>query len=51
MMLDWLVKIFWSPSQPGLTKREEQWLSQSSDLVELERRIKKLENQNLRGWV
>lgn len=50
-MLKWLANLFSVPTHQGLTKREEKWLSESNDLVELERRIKRLENQNLRGWI
>lgn len=30
---------------------EDEWLSQSGTLEELERRMKMLENKNLKGWV
>tara|TARA_B100000085_G_scaffold258074_1_gene259879 strand:- start:528 stop:689 length:162 start_codon:yes stop_codon:yes gene_type:complete len=32
-------------------EREHEWLAQSSDLVDLERRQKILTNSNLKGWV
>lgn len=42
----------WNAIKPlSRTQREEAYLAQSTDLIDLERRIKKLENNNLSGWV
>tara|TARA_B100000575_G_scaffold294449_1_gene310470 strand:+ start:2753 stop:2914 length:162 start_codon:yes stop_codon:yes gene_type:complete len=47
-----IFNFFWdSNPHSGLNKREEEWLAQSTDLCELERRMKQLENSNLKGWI
>ena len=50
-MFKWLSKLFSVRTHAGLSKQEEKWLAESSDLVELEQRIKRLENINLKGWI
>lgn len=50
-MKNFLSKV-WNKIRPK-TERElqDEYLSQSADLADLERRIKYLENHNLRGWL
>lgn len=50
-MIKWLLNLFKGKTHYGITKTEEKWLAESHDLVELERRLKRLENQNLKGWI
>ena len=35
----------------SIKELEEEWLAESHDLVELERRQKQLINPNLKGWI
>jgi len=46
------VSKIWNSIRPLSRKqREEAYLAQATDLTDLERRIKRLENTNLSGWV
>ena len=46
------VSKIWNAIKPLSRKQQEEaYLAQSTDLTDLERRIKKLENNNLSGWV
>lgn len=46
------LKKLWNKIKPKTQQQiEHDWLAQSSDLVDLERRQKLLTNRNLKGWV
>lgn len=47
-----LLSKLWNMIRP-LTQREEEekYLSEAKDLADLERRMKRLQNSNLSGWV
>jgi len=46
------IRKFYNIIRPKTQKElEHEWLSQSDSLEELERRMKVLENKNLKGWV
>ena len=47
-----LLKRIWKVLKPRTqAQAEHDWLSQSHDLAELERRQRILTNKNLKGWV
>lgn len=47
-----LVSKIWEAIRPMSRKeQDEAYLARATDLTDLERRIKRLENDNLSGWV
>lgn len=49
--MNFISKIFNAIKPQSRKEREETYLAKATDLTDLERRIKKLENDNLSGWV
>ena len=47
-----LIRKIWNIFKPlSHRERQEAYLSKATDLTDLERRVKRLENDNLSGWV
>jgi len=51
MLLETLKAVYKAIRPKTRRELEEDYLSESKDLTDLERRIKKLENNNLTGWI
>lgn len=47
-----LINKIWNTIKPlSRREREEAYLSKATDLTDLERRVRKLDDDNLSGWV